>query len=90
MKAKKRKLYTHEKVLFILQMFVTVCSLVFMLLYTVDEHRWAHCAAWMCISVSQIASDCIRWEADTKLKKVGICFSSVMFVVFGVLLVLSL
>ena len=90
MKEKKRKLFLYEKVLVALQMILFACFVCFFLVYIVDEHRWAHLVAWMCISVSQIASDCIRWEEDTKLKKFGICFSSAMFVILGILLVWSL
>ncbi len=87
---KKRKLYPYEKVLVGLQVILTACFVCFFLVYLVDEHQWAHFVAWMCFSVSQIVSDCIRWEEDTKLKKFGICFFSVIFVIFGLLLLWSL
>lgn len=90
METKKRKLYPYEKVLFGLKIFMAVVSAAFLIVYVIDEYRWAHCAAWMCLCVAQIANSCTRWDEQRKWNIFGICSSSVMLVLFGVLLVLSI
>ena len=90
MKNNKRKLLPYEKALVALQVLMMACAVFFFLVYIVDEYRWAHSTAMMCFCVYQIASDCIRWEENTKSKKFYICLFSALFVIFAILLVWSL
>ncbi len=89
MKAKKRKLYPYEKVFVVLKILMVVVSLVFLIVYVINEQRWAICATWMCMSLAQIANSCVRWDEQAVWNKLGLCAFGFMFVFFLVGLVLS-
>lgn len=90
MKNEKRKLHPYEKVLFGVKVLMCVISVVFFVYYFVHSYIWAHCAAWMCLDVAYLTNCFTRWEERKKLNIFGICAFSVLFVIFGCMLVWSL
>lgn len=90
MKVEKRKLYPYEKVLVGLRIFMALVAVAFVIVRVGSFYRWPICVAWMCICVSNVIKNCIRWDERTKWNVIEICFSAALFVFWSILLLLSI
>ena len=90
MRKANRKLYPYEKVLLGFRIFMLLVGIAFFIVSIVNSYRWANFVFWMCACVSNIVSDCIRWDERTKLNVIDICFWAVFLVIFSIQFVLPI
>lgn len=90
MENKKRPLKPYEKIMHAFAILLIISAFPWLILQFADQFEYALSIAWMCLSLANILTNCIRWETRTKENVVSLWLWSAMFVFSAVMLILRL